>query len=127
MNNVSSLKHSLYINQNPATPPTMGDIPQGGDFSKILMDQVAARDNIKFSNHAKQRLLKRDIHLTPRELEKIGYALDQASQKGAKESLLVLNNLALVVSVPGRTVITALDGESMKNNVFTNIDSAVVI
>ena len=55
-------------------------------------------------------------------------AVDKAAQKGARESLILMNNdLALVVSVTNRTVITAMDGSSIRDNVFTNIDSAVIV
>ena len=55
-------------------------------------------------------------------------AVDKAAQKGARESLILMNNdLALVVSVTNRTVITAMDGASIRDNVFTNIDSAVIV
>jgi flagellar operon protein len=54
-------------------------------------------------------------------------AVNKAASKGARQSLLVMDNQAFIVSVPNRTVITALDGGSMKENVFTNIDSAVIV
>ena len=49
------------------------------------------------------------------------------SAKGAKESLVYLNEVALIVSVPNKTVITAMDGNAAKENIFTNIDSAAII
>jgi flagellar operon protein len=52
---------------------------------------------------------------------------DKAEQKGAKQSLFMLDNVAMVVSIKNRTVITAVDGDSMRENVFTNIDSAAII
>ena len=54
-------------------------------------------------------------------------AVNKAEAKGAKESLILMDQLALVVSVKNRTVITAVDGASLKDNVFTNIDSAVIV
>ena len=54
-------------------------------------------------------------------------AVNKAAAKGARQSLLVMDNQAFIVSVTNRTVITALDGSSMKENVFTNIDSAVIV
>ena len=71
----------------------------------------------------------RNIKLGQAELTKLNTAVDRAAQKGAKESLVLMNNnnLALVVSVKNKTVITAMDSASMKDNIFTNIDSAVII
>ena len=52
---------------------------------------------------------------------------DKAAAKGAKQSLFLLRDVAMVVSVTNRTVITAVDRSSLKDNLFTNIDSAAVI
>lgn len=82
---------------------------------------------LKFSAHAQQRMRSRSISFTPAELDRINGAVSKAAAKGARESLLLINNKALVVSVPNRTVITAVDEGSLKENVFTNIDSAVIL
>jgi flagellar operon protein len=58
---------------------------------------------------------------------KINSAVDKAAAKGAKESLILMQDMALIVSVPNRTVVTAMDKQSMQDNVFTQIDSAVII
>ncbi|ABZ84785.1 flagellar operon protein, putative [Heliomicrobium modesticaldum Ice1] len=94
----------------------------GDSFQKIL-DQKS----LKFSSHALQRLAQRNISLGEAELGKLNDAVDKAGRKGSKESLILMKDLALVVSVKNRTVITAVDGKALKDNVFTNIDSAVVI
>ena len=52
---------------------------------------------------------------------------DKAAAKGSKQSLFMMRDTAMVVSIANRTVITAVDQQSMKDNVFTNIDSAAVI
>lgn len=104
--------------------PIISSQNKTASFDQLLNQELAG---VKFSNHALQRLQHRNIKLSQEELTKIGKAVDQAAQKGAKESLIVMNSLALVVSVKNKTVITAMDGASMKDNVFTNIDSAVII
>lgn len=83
-------------------------------------------DSIKFSNHAIQRLQKRNIDISTEQLERINIAFDKANLKGAKEALVLLDDLALIVSVQNKTVVTALDKESMREQVITNIDSAVI-
>lgn len=95
-------------------------------FSEILDNQISA-GGLKFSAHAQQRLAARNIHLTQADLQKINTAIEMASQKGSKDSLILKDNLALVVSVKNKTVITAVDESSMKDHVFTKIDSAVII
>jgi flagellar operon protein len=59
-------------------------------------------------------------------MEKLGRAVDGAAAKGAKDSLVLMKNYAFIVNIPSRMVVTAMDGNNLKNNVFTNIDSAVV-
>lgn len=110
--------------QNTTKPKVQeqGKIP----FNQFLQDQIS-QSTVKFSNHAQQRLQSRNIQLSPADLTKINDAVEKAAQKGAKDSLIMMNNLALVVSVKNKTVITAVDGANLKENVFTNIDSAVII
>jgi flagellar operon protein len=94
-------------------------------FREVL-EQVSAGE-LRFSAHAKERLASRNIQLTPADLAKIGNAVDKAAQKGSRESLIMMDRLALVVSVKNKMVVTAVDNISMKEHVFTNIDSAVII
>ncbi|MNP52888.1 hypothetical protein D3C76_1473110 [compost metagenome] len=82
---------------------------------------------LKFSNHAAKRLEQRGIELGSRQLDQISNAVEKAAAKGSKESLILMKDMALIVSIPNRTVVTAMDGSSMKDNVFTQIDSAVII
>lgn len=91
-------------------------------FDQVLQEQV-----LKLSNHAAKRLEQRGIELRSDQMEKINSAVDKAAAKGAKESLILMQDMALIVSVPNRTVVTAMDKQSMEDNVFTQIDSAVII
>lgn len=93
-----------------------------GQFRKILEQQAG----LKFSKHAQKRLASRNISLTSSELSSIERAVDTARAKGARDSLVLLKDLAFVVSVKNNTVITAVNDDSIKENVFTNIDSAVI-
>ncbi|MBQ1876487.1 MAG: flagellar protein [Selenomonas sp.] len=94
------------------------------DFASILSKE---KDKVVFSRHAQQRLLERHLNFSPADLARLGEAVDRLAAKGARESLVYLNDAALVVSVANRTVITAMDGTSAKNNIFMNIDSAAII
>lgn len=99
---------------------------QPGEFQKVL-DQQVNKSQLKFSQHAQQRLNARNIRLSSQDMTKLNSAVERAASKGAKESLILMQDLAFVVSVQNRTVITALDGQNMKDNVFTNIDSAIIV
>ena len=81
---------------------------------------------LRFSAHAQTRIQSRRIHLGSAEMQRIETAVQKAAGKGARESLIMLDQTALVISVPNRTVITVVDKDNLKENVFTNIDSAVI-
>ena len=94
-------------------------------FQEIFKNKVKDKSDIKFSKHAKQRISSRDIKLGEKELEKLLSGLEKASDKGSKDSLIMVDEVAYVVSIENKTVITAIDDKNVKENVFTNIDSAV--
>ncbi len=103
-------------------PPT-----GGGSFRDVLHATGAPAAPLKFSAHAQARLESRNIRLTSEDVAKMNAMADKAAAKGAKQSLFMMRDTAMVVSITNRTVITAVDQNSMKENVFTNIDSAAII
>ncbi len=110
-------------------PPT-----GAGSFRDVLrtaqpptVEQPASLQPLKFSAHAQQRLESRNIRLTQDDVAKMNAMADKAAAKGSKQSLFMMRDVAMVVSITNRTVITAVDQSSMKENVFTNIDSAAII
>lgn len=105
------------------TPTGQGTVA----FEQVLQQQLQTPPTVKLSAHAAARLRESRRQLTPQEMSRISQAVDQVKAKGGRESLFLIDNLALVVSVPNRTVITAVSGERMRENVFTNIDSAVIL
>lgn len=82
---------------------------------------------VSFSRHAVERLESRQLDLSEQDLARLDDTVEKMAQKGAKESLIYMNDIALVVSVANRKVITAMDGMSARENIFTNIDSAAII
>ena len=96
-----------------------------GSFEAVLQGQM---QELHFSQHAQQRLQSRNIKLSVEQIGKLNDAVEKAAAKGAKETLVLMENkLAFLVGVKNKTVITAVDGASIKENVFTNIDSAVIV
>jgi flagellar operon protein len=96
-------------------------------FSEILQSKQAAGETgeLKFSKHANERLASRNIDLTDDQLERLESGAKKAGEKGISESLVMVDNLAFIVSIKNNTVITAVnDGE---DKVFTNIDGAVIM
>lgn len=100
---------------------------KGSSSPEASFESVLQKNMLKFSNHAAKRLEQQGIELGSRQLDQISSAVDKAAAKGSKESLILMKDMALIVSVKNRTVVTAMDGNSMKDNVFTQIDSAVII
>lgn len=86
-----------------------------------------AAGGLKFSSHAIERMRSRGIQFQPDEMKNIAAAVAKASAKGAKDTLVLSGENALIVSVKNNTVVTVMDRQAMKDNVFTNIDSTVVI
>lgn len=101
--------------------------PAGSPSFRSILEQQKTATPLKFSAHAMQRLQSRNISVSDEDVARMNEMADKAAAKGAKQSLFMLNNVAMVVSITNRTVITAVDRESMKENVFTNIDSAAII
>jgi flagellar operon protein len=95
-------------------------------FAQVL-DQKLPTQGVKFSQHAQDRLKARNITFSAADLANLEGAVNSVAQKGGKESLVMMGDSALVVSVKNRMVVTAMDRSQMHGNVFTNIDSAVVI
>jgi flagellar operon protein len=97
--------------------------PQGPSFGDVLREKT---DGVRFSGHAIQRVQRRGIEVGEAQIARLMEGVDRAASKGARESVVFVDNTAFVVSVRNRTVITAVDRDHMKDHVFTNIDSAVI-
>ena len=94
-------------------------------FQKIL--QQKATQGLKFSKHAGERLEERNITLSIEQMKRLEEATVMADEKGIKESLMLMDNMAFIVNVKNSTVITAMDQTDNKDNIFTNIDGAVIV
>lgn len=97
------------------------------NFNQVLKDHIKKQEGFILSNHAAERLRNRSINLNESDMKNINEAMNKAEKKGAKDCLILYKELALIASIKNRTIITAVDKNSCKNNVFTNIDSVVLI
>ena len=102
-------------------------IAKEGSFKEMFSQELARERNVVFSKHASQRLFSRGITLSDESLVKIADAIDMAEKKGSKDTLILTDKAALVVSVPERRVVTAFDREKLREGIVTKIDSAVII
>ena len=97
-------------------------------FEEILRKKQNQRSSeLKFSKHASMRLEERNISLTEEQNARLEDGVAKAGEKGIKESLVMMDSLAFIVNVPNKTVVTAMDQVETQNNIFTNIDGAVII
>ena len=92
-------------------------------FKKVFDKEL---QQLKYSKHTQQRLESRNIELNEADRTKLENAVNRADEKGSNDSLVFLRDMAFIVNVKNRTVVTAIDRDNLQNNVFTNIDSAVV-
>lgn len=97
--------------------------PGGPSFADVLRSRT---DGVKFSGHALERIQRRNIPLDGPVAARLQAGVDKAAAKGVRESLVLVDDTAFVVSVKNRTVVTAVDRDHMKEHVFTNIDGAVI-
>jgi len=107
----------------PAPGARPGSPPKGPSFAEVLQQRTAG---VQFSGHALERVQRRGIDTSSQTLARLDGAVQRAAAKGARESVVLLDGTAFVVSVRNKTVITAVDAPSMREHVFTNIDSAVI-
>lgn len=98
----------------------------GKSFAEIL-DENQRNMEVKISAHAQERLKQQNITITQQDMNRIKEATQIAQKKGSKESLMILRDLALVVNINNRTVITAVDKSRQKERIFTNIDSTIIL
>ena len=97
------------------------------NFNNILKDEISKNDGFIMSKHAEERLNSRNISFNEQDMKNINEGINKAEKKGCINSVILYKDVALVTSVKNRTVITAVDKESAKNNVFTNVDSVVLL
>jgi flagellar operon protein len=112
--------------------PQKTERPGAKPFSELLEERIQdkkspSEQSLKFSAHAQTRLESRGIELTAEDRLNLQEAVNRVKDKGSKESLILTDKAAFIVSVKNQTVITAVDRESLKENIFTNIDSTIMI
>ncbi|MBE5884190.1 MAG: flagellar protein [Lachnospiraceae bacterium] len=105
----------------------------GMSFGQVLQSKalqhgtIGQAGELKFSKHASVRLADRNIELSNEQLERLKDGAQKAEQKGIKDSLVIVDELAFIVNIPNHTVVTAMDSTETNDNVFTNINGAVIM
>jgi flagellar operon protein len=114
-------------NEKSNTKNNVNDPKSKISFKDTLTSEINKDTSFTISNHAAERLKSRNINLNENDMKSINSAINRAENKGCSESALLYKNSILITSIKNRTVITALDRNSNNDNVFTNIDSLVIV
>ncbi len=123
---------SIAVFRAPTAPAVSGN----SAFSQLVqanqVDAASSAHGVTISAHAQDRLRVRNITLNDDDMKKIATTMDRVAEKGGRQSLFLVKtssgqDAAMVVSVRNRVVITAVDGNSLRDNLFTNIDSAAIV
>ncbi|KZL94143.1 TIGR02530 family flagellar biosynthesis protein [Clostridium magnum] len=96
-------------------------------FKDVLGKKINKQESFVISNHAAERLRQRNISFNEADMKNINEGINKAEEKGCQQSVILYKDTALVTSIKNRTIITALDKDNSKGNVFTNIDSVIML
>lgn len=121
---VTKLPGQKNVNKNPEK---VSDL-QNSEFNQLLKDQIKSNQNeISLSTHAAKRIQERNLNMDQGEIQKLTNAFQKLETKGGQDSLVITDNAAYIVDVPNRKVVTAMDKENLLENVFTKIDSTIMV
>ena len=130
----SIVANASRIQKNPAVNPVNGTNQRINpnqvtenqiSFNDVFQDKLNEAMQLQFSKHAALRLNGRDINLSQEQLQRVAGGVQEAKAKGIKDSLVLVDNVALLVNVPSSTVVTAINQSNQ--NIFTNIDGTVIV
>ena len=129
MSNVNQITNAgiLKLQHAQAALQTQGNTGNNVQFAELLQKESDKTQSVQFSKHAAQRVQQRGIEMTDSLLNNLNQAVKKAQAKGAKDVVVIGESGAIIVNVPNNIVVTTMSGTEMKDNIFTNIDSAVLM
>ena len=132
MNQTNAIRNGFHSIEQVTDTYLKKGIKESGKTAEISFDEVLrakqnALDPLKFSKHAANRLNDRGISLSADQSKRLADGVSKAGEKGINESLVLVDSLAFIVNVPNKTVVTAIDQADTGENIFTNIDGAVIV
>lgn len=99
----------------------------GLSFGQVFSQKSLEEQGLKFSKHASFRMSDRGIEMTDDQMNRLNDGAKKAAQKGIKDSLVLIDDMAFIVNIPNQTVVTAMDSTETVENVFTHINGAVIM
>ena len=132
MNQTNAIRNGFHSIEQVTDTYLKKGIKDSGKTAEISFDEVLRAkqeklDPLKFSKHAVNRLNDRNISLSADQSKRLVDGVSKAGAKGINESLVLVDSLAFIVNVPNKTVVTAIDQAEAGENIFTNIDGAVIV
>jgi flagellar operon protein len=122
------VKPTSPVNTDKKSSGNVSNSANSVNFSNLLEKNIEkSKGDIQFSRHASERMSQRNIKLDKKQIDKLNEAVNILQRKGCRDSLVLMDSNAFVVNTPGKKVVTVVDELNLKENVFTNIDSAVII
>ena len=110
-----------------------GNISTGADYKlrelefKQVLEHSLKRTELRFSRHASERMTQRGILMSTTMLEQLQSAVETAREKGARDVAVIGEKGIFIVNVPNNVVVTSMTNQELKDNIITNIDSAVLM
>ena len=126
-NSIGNIQSRVIGSQNVSVNDVLRKNISGANFETMLKEQLDKNSPLQFSKHAQERIDQRGIEISRTLLDNIQDAVSKARSKGAKDVVIIDSKGAFIVNIPNNTVVTTMTGSEMKENIFTNIDSAVII
>lgn len=132
LRNISNINSNLDINSvkrqnlNKSTSSNSNEGLKESSFKELLNEKQAQVNALSFSKHATERIEQRNIDIDESVEGKLNEALEQAKDKGLKNVLVMIDSSAFILNTLSNKVITALNNSELKENIFTNIDGAVI-
>ena len=127
---INKIQGAGQVNQTPAVQRKQSAGTAQTGFGAMLQQKAQEKQQtsqINFSKHALARAEERGIELTPTLMDKLAGSVEKAQEKGANTILAFDATQAFIINIPYNRVITTMNGDEMKENVFTNIDGAVLL
>lgn len=127
MTDINFIKKIGSLNNN-IQPNALRNNENNTAFKDLLNDKINEKpeNEVIFSKHANERIKERNIDVNAKVTEKLNEAAEQAKEKGLKNVLVMIENQAFIISTMNNKVITAVSSDDLKENIFTNIDGAVI-
>lgn len=125
MDHMTRVSNNLQLQlQHQITKPQQ---TENSGFAEALKRELDKSSSVKFSKHAMERIQSRGVEMSPQVVEGLNQAVTKAREKGCKDIAVIGEANAFIVSVQNNTVITTMNALEMRENIFTNIDSAVIL